>query len=141
MLFLGSVRIGPEDNARFADEVGDQMSKNEPTEIKELSFEEAIASLEHSVHKLEGNSLGLELSLAEYAKAASLIAHCQQKLYGAKSSIDQLKSVTANGKTVTEPWEDPDQNAGESGSEAGDEEPRSKRRRPTNSSAPKNKPE
>lgn len=111
------------------------MSKNESVDINELSFEDAIASLEHSVRKLEGNSLGLELSLAEYAKATSLIAHCQQKLYGAKSSIEQLKSVTRNGNTETEKWEDSQGNTSESGgaatSPSSDEEPRSRRRKPS----------
>lgn len=115
-----------DDNACFADEFGNHMSNNESQDISELSFEDAIASLEHSVRKLEGNSLGLELSLAEYAKASNLIAQCQQKLYGAKSSIEQLKSVTANGKTVTQAWEDSQAKP--------DEEPKSKRRRPASPS-------
>ena len=109
------------------------MSTNDTDDIKDLSFEEAIASLEHSVRKLEGHSLGLELSLAEYAKATSLIAHCQQKLYGAKSSIEQLKSVTSSGKTTTEVWDDP---AEASATQAEAEEPRSKRRRPSSASKP-----
>ncbi len=96
------------------------MTKQETPNISDLSFEEAIASLEQSVRKLEGNSLGLELSLAEYAKATNLIAHCQKQLFEAKSSIEQLKSVTRSGAAVTETWEEPEPS----------EEPRSKRRKP-----------
>ena len=118
-------------NARFVGEVDELMSKNESNEIQDLSFEEAIASLEHSVRKLEGHSLGLELALAEYAKATSLIAHCQQKLYGAKSSIEQLKSVTESGRTTSENWEDPADEASDVVKEPSAEEPRSKRRRPS----------
>ena len=97
------------------------MSQSSTTDLSELSFEEAIAALEQSVRKLEGNSLGLEQSLSEYAKAATLISHCQSKLQSAKKKIEQLKSVTRSGTAVTEEWDEP---------EASDE-PKSKRMKPT----------
>jgi exodeoxyribonuclease VII small subunit len=97
------------------------MSPSSAQDFSEMSFEDAIASLEQSVRKLEGNSLGLEQSLSEYAKAATLIAHCQSKLHSAKKKIEQLKSVTRSGTAVTEAWEDPEET----------EEPKSKRRKPS----------
>jgi exodeoxyribonuclease VII small subunit len=97
------------------------MTSSNATDLSELSFEDAISALEQSVRKLEGNSLGLEQSLNEYAKAATLIAHCQSKLNSAKKKIEQLKSVTRSGTAVTEAWDEPDAT----------EEPKSKRRKPS----------
>lgn len=97
------------------------MSPSSAQDLTELSFEDAIVSLEQSIRKLEGNSLGLEQSLSEYAKAAGLIAHCQSKLQSAKKKIEQLKSVSRSGAAVTEVWEDPEETA----------EPKTKRRKPS----------
>lgn len=97
------------------------MSQASTNDLSELSFEEAIAALELSVRKLEGNSLGLEQSLSEYAKAATLISHCQSRLQSAKKKIEQLKSVTRSGAAVTEAWDEPEES----------EEPKSKRRKPS----------
>lgn len=70
------------------------------------SFEEAIQNLEQSVRKLEGNSLGLEQSLAEYAKAVQFVSLCQQKLDTAKRKIEQLKSIAKDGSIETIEWDD-----------------------------------
>jgi exodeoxyribonuclease VII small subunit len=73
---------------------------------KDLSFEDAIGALEQSVRRLEGNSLGLEQSLEEYAKAVSYISHCQKKLSSAKRKIEQLKGISRTGEIMTTVWEE-----------------------------------
>jgi exodeoxyribonuclease VII small subunit len=98
------------------------MTSEEANSIEEMTFEEAITNLEKAVRKLEGNTLGLEQSLAEYAKATQYIAHCQQQLQSAKRRIEQLKSITKSGVATTEIWEGPDDE---------NQEPRSRKRKPS----------
>ena len=81
-------------------------SGDESEPKKDMTFDEAIAALEQSVRKLEGNSLGLEQSLEEYAKAVSYVTHCQLRLSQAKQKIEQLKSMSKTGETVTVTWEE-----------------------------------
>jgi exodeoxyribonuclease VII small subunit len=82
------------------------MAAKDQTPEETLSFEEAITSLEQSVRRLEGNSLGLEQSLEEYAKAVNYIAHCQKRLSTAKRRIEQLKGIARSGEIVTTVWEE-----------------------------------
>jgi len=70
------------------------------------TFESAMSQLEQIVRKLEGNSLGLESSLAEYAKAVEYVRFCQQQLTGARRKIEKLRSITGRGEAITETWED-----------------------------------
>ncbi len=75
-------------------------------EAEPLNFETAMGQLELSIRKLEGNSLGLQASLDEYAKAVEYVQYCHQQLEGARRRIEQLRSVSASGKAVTQVWED-----------------------------------
>lgn len=83
-----------------------KLSDSEMESPSEQTFEEAIAALEQCVRKLEGNSLGLEQSLEEYAKAVRFVTHCQLKLSQAKQKIEQLKSMSKSGETTTVSWEE-----------------------------------
>ncbi|MCU0712477.1 MAG: exodeoxyribonuclease VII small subunit [Pirellula sp.] len=83
-----------------------KLSSSESESNTEMTFEEAISLLEQSVRKLEGNSLGLEQSLEEYAKAVGYVTHCQTRLSQAKQKIEQLKSMSKSGETVTVSWEE-----------------------------------
>ncbi|MCU0718257.1 MAG: exodeoxyribonuclease VII small subunit [Pirellula sp.] len=83
-----------------------KLSNNENGNDSEMTFEEAIFALEQSVRRLEGNSLGLEQSLQEYAKAVSYVTHCQLRLSQAKQKIEQLKSISKSGEIVTSNWEE-----------------------------------
>jgi exodeoxyribonuclease VII small subunit len=71
-----------------------------------MTFEEAITALEQSVRRLEGNSLGLEQSLEEYAKAVAYVTHCQNRLGQAKQKIEQLRSVSKSGEVVATTWQE-----------------------------------
>ncbi|MFN7843449.1 MAG: exodeoxyribonuclease VII small subunit [Pirellula sp.] len=85
-----------------------KLSNSESGINKEMTFEEAISALEQSVRRLEGNSLGLEQSLEEYAKAVSYVTHCQLRLSQAKQKIEQLKSMSKSGEIATVAWEETD---------------------------------
>lgn len=76
------------------------------SELDGLTFEDAVSQLELSVRRLEGNSLGLEQSLAEYAKAVQYVAYCQGQLETAKRKIEQLKAIAKDGSITTHEWED-----------------------------------
>ena len=85
------------------------MARVKPGELDEnQTFESAMTQLDQIVRKLEGNSLGLESSLAEYAKAVDYVRFCQQQLTGARRKIEKLRSITGRGEAITETWEDDD---------------------------------
>lgn len=90
------------------------MARIKPNDVKpsetdeKPTFESAMAQLEQIVRKLEGNSLGLESSLAEYAKAVEHVRFCQQQLEGARRKIEKLRGLTGRGEAITETWEDDD---------------------------------
>jgi exodeoxyribonuclease VII small subunit len=57
---------------------------------KELSFEEALLSLERITSELETGSLSLEESLNAFKEGIELSVYCQQALEKADGSIKQL---------------------------------------------------
>ena len=86
------------------------MPKVKPGDVEEnQTFESAMFQLEQIVRKLEGNSLGLDSALAEYAKAVEYVRFCQQQLTGARRKIEKLRSITSRGEALTETWEDEDE--------------------------------
>lgn len=83
------------------------MARTKPSESDEnQTFESAMTQLEQIVRKLEGNSLGLESSLAEYAKAVEYVRFCQLQLTGARRKIEKLRGLAGRGEAITETWED-----------------------------------
>ena len=59
-------------------------------EIKDLTFEQAFAELEETVHKLEAGGLTLEESLALFERGQALAAHCNAQLDQAELKVRQL---------------------------------------------------
>ena len=57
---------------------------------KNISFEEAISSLENNVKKLEGGEVSLDESLRVFEESVSLIKLCNEKLEGAESRVRML---------------------------------------------------
>ena len=51
-----------------------------PEDIKQLSFERALAELEEIVDNLESGSVDLEKSIESYTRGSLLRLHCQSKL-------------------------------------------------------------
>ena len=74
------------------------------------TFESAMSQIDLIVRKLEGNTLGLDAALAEYAKAVEQVKFCQQQLAGARRKIEKLRGITRSGEALTDTWEDDEMN-------------------------------
>ena len=61
-----------------------------PSDIMELSFEEALAELEDIVEKLEGGDVSLEDSIEIYTRGSLLKYHCEAKLRAAEERIEKV---------------------------------------------------
>ena len=61
--------------------------------VAEMSFEEAMAELDHVVKQLEGGQVEHEASIALYERGAALKAHCETKL---KSAEEKVAAITLN---------------------------------------------
>ncbi|MDW8064336.1 MAG: exodeoxyribonuclease VII small subunit [Anaerolineae bacterium] len=59
--------------------------------IQELTFEEALAELEHVVRALEGGRLSLEEALALYERGRALADRCQKLLQEAQLRVHLLE--------------------------------------------------
>lgn len=57
---------------------------------KDLSFEQAMESLEDILNKMSGEDVTMEESLALYAKAADLIAKCNGMLDSARQKAEKI---------------------------------------------------
>tara|TARA_B100000686_G_scaffold320776_1_gene372795 strand:+ start:239 stop:568 length:330 start_codon:yes stop_codon:yes gene_type:complete len=73
---------------------------------EELTFEQALESLEEIVAQLENGQLGLSESLECYQQGVGLLKHCHEALAGAERKIELLTGVDADGNPVTEEFED-----------------------------------
>ncbi|MEA3344641.1 MAG: exodeoxyribonuclease VII small subunit [Chloroflexota bacterium] len=73
-------------------------------EVSELSFEDALAELEETVHRLEEGDLTLEGSLALFERGQALAANCQKQLDEAELKVQQLLS-TPEGEYRTAPFD------------------------------------
>lgn len=65
-------------------------SPEAPIDIKDMSFEKAMAELESLVRRLEEGRLHLEEALHAYERGTSLRAHCEAKLRAAKLKVEQV---------------------------------------------------
>jgi exodeoxyribonuclease VII small subunit len=63
-----------------------------PTDIKEMSFEKAMAELESLVRRLEEGRLNLEEAISSYERGTALRTHCEAKLRAAKLKVEQVLS-------------------------------------------------
>ncbi|MGH6837209.1 MAG: exodeoxyribonuclease VII small subunit [Methylocella sp.] len=73
------------------------------TDIAKLSFEDALKELEQIVDKLEKGTVGLEESIAIYARGEALKTHCDRLLKSAEERIEKI-SLAADGRpSGTEP--------------------------------------
>ena len=70
------------------------------------TFEEALSELEAVVADLEKGELGLAESLARYEVGIRRIREWQDQLKRAERRIALLSGVAADGKPITQPFED-----------------------------------
>ena len=72
--------------------------------VEGLSFEAALAELEHIVSRLEQGEVDLEDSIALYERGTVLKAHCEKKLKGAEARLEKIV-IGPDGAKGTEPME------------------------------------
>jgi exodeoxyribonuclease VII small subunit len=70
-----------------------------------LTFEDALAEMEHVVRELEDGAIGLEDALGQYERGIALLKRCYGQLRQAEQKIQQLTGVDAEGQPVTQPFE------------------------------------
>ncbi len=63
-----------------------------------MSFEEANAKLEQTVHSMEDKSLTLQQSVDLYAQSCELLAYCMKELDSYKGQIEDINERLRNIK-------------------------------------------
>ena len=61
-----------------------------PAEIADLTFEDALRSLEEVVRRLESGEVPLDQSIALYERGEALRRHCQARLDAAQARIEKI---------------------------------------------------
>lgn len=79
---------------------------NESGNSSQPTFEEALGQLEEIVHELEEGETGLNEALARYEQGVKLVRYCHGLLEKAERRIELLSGVDAQGKPVTQPFDD-----------------------------------
>jgi exodeoxyribonuclease VII small subunit len=74
-------------------------------EIRELTFEAALARLETIVRDLEEGRIGLAEALARYELGSALLRQCYALLQTAEQRIELLTCVGPDGRAVTQEFE------------------------------------
>ena len=76
--------------------------KPKTTNVKDMSFEEALAELEEIVRTLEDGGGSLDQAIAAYARGAELKKHCEAKLSEAKAKVERI-TLGPGGQVSLEP--------------------------------------
>ncbi|MFT4619900.1 MAG: exodeoxyribonuclease VII small subunit [Sulfitobacter sp.] len=75
------------------------------TPVTELSFEAAMAELEHVVGRLEQGDVPLEDSIKLYERGAALKKRCEEKLKEAEEKVSQITLNADGAPTGTKPFD------------------------------------
>ncbi len=76
------------------------------TEVKDLSFEQAVAELENIVARLERGDVALDQSIAIYERGEALKKHCEKLLSAAESRIEKIRLDRAGNPQGAEPLDE-----------------------------------
>lgn len=76
---------------------------NDDSDIRRMSFEEALASLERIVSDLERGDVPLEQSIRIFERGEKLKVHCDRLLNAAEDKVEKIKLSRAGKPTGTEP--------------------------------------
>ena len=76
---------------------------NDDSDIRRMSFEEALASLERIVSDLERGDVPLEQSIRIFERGEKLKLHCDRLLNAAEDKVEKIKLSRAGKPTGTEP--------------------------------------
>ena len=72
-------------------------------DIKEMSFEAALAELENIVTSLERGEIALEQSIEIYERGEALKKHCEAQLKAAEKRVEKIKLNQGGEAVGTEP--------------------------------------
>lgn len=75
------------------------------TPVADLSFEAAMAELEHVVGRLEQGDVPLEDSIKLYERGAELKRRCEEKLKEAEEKVSQITLNADGAPTGTKPFD------------------------------------
>jgi exodeoxyribonuclease VII small subunit len=75
----------------------------EKNDIKDLSFEKALAELEGIVARLEQGKVDLEQSITIYERGEALKKHCEKLLKDAEARIEKITLKPDGSVAGTEP--------------------------------------
>lgn len=73
------------------------------SDIKRMSFEEALSTLEKIVSDLERGDVALDVSIRIYERGEKLKNHCERLLSAAEDRVEKIKLSRAGKATGTEP--------------------------------------
>ncbi|MGY8770349.1 MAG: exodeoxyribonuclease VII small subunit [Pirellulales bacterium] len=83
------------------------MAKKKSAKSKDTPlFEEQLAELEETVHKLEDGQTGLEDALEHFEQGIKTLKQCYGLLENAERKIELLSGVDSQGNPVTQPFEE-----------------------------------
>ena len=78
------------------------------SDIKDMTFEQALSELEALVHEVEGGNLELDRALQLFERGVALAAHCNDRLDSAELRVRQLAPNGASaGEAGLAPFEAP----------------------------------
>ena len=78
---------------------------NEGTDLAQMSFEQALKSLEEIVRRLESGDVPLEESIDLYERGEQLRKHCQARLDAAQARIEKIVAGPDGKAAGTEPFD------------------------------------
>ena len=73
------------------------------SDIKRMSFEEALSALEKIVSDLEHGDVALDVSIRIYERGEKLKNHCERLLSSAEDKVEKIKLSRAGKPVGTEP--------------------------------------
>jgi exodeoxyribonuclease VII small subunit len=83
------------------------LSKKKPnSDVDGPSFEDCLGELESIVGELESGKLGLSDALARYEQGVKHLKSCHQLLERVERKIELLSGMDAEGKPITEPFDE-----------------------------------
>ena len=75
------------------------------SDVKKLSFEQALSELEGIVESLEQGNVPLDQSIAHYERGEALRNHCRQLLKSAEDKVEKIRLDKDGAAAGTEPFD------------------------------------
>jgi len=72
-----------------------------PSDVRKMSFEDALAELREIVQNLESGQGKLDDAIKAYERGAALKRHCDTKLREAEAKIEKISLSTEGGAKTT----------------------------------------